>query len=461
MQILIVGAGEVGYHLAEILSKARHRVSVIDPDPAKVLRLQESLDVQVLVGDGTDAEVLTRGGAANAELALAVTDNDTTNMLACVILRNLGAQRVILRLKDTRRIASFYYFFKRSLGFEAALSTEDLAGQEIVATVRDRHALEVETFASGRVHLRRLRLARENELTQAPLEDLRLPERARIAAIVRGERLSLPKPEDQLAVGDQIYVLGAPTDVDQLEAIVEGAPTGRRTVILMGGTNLSCQVARDLAGTQGVSVRIIERDAERAREIAPQLDSSCTVLHGDATDLDVLLQERIGEANVFVATTRDDENNMVACQLARSLGVQRTVAIVNKSSYRQIYDLLGVDLAISPRILMASRILRFVRSMAVSAVAVVAEGRAELVELEAHFRGARNERRIKALGLPDDVLVGTIVRGEEVIVPDEDFVIEEGDQVILLGLPERVAAVERVFARGLSKRNEAEEDARE
>jgi trk system potassium uptake protein TrkA len=445
MDIVIVGAGEVGYHLAEILSREQHRVSVVDTDPDKARRIRETLDVHMELGDGTYAETLNRVGASRADLVVAVTDNDHVNMLACLVARRLGGKREILRLKDTTRLAGYRYFYKGALGFDVVLSTEELAADEIVATVREQHALEVESFADGRVQLRRLRIRQESELTCEVIAGLRLPAGLLIAAVARKDRFFVPSGDDQLAVDDQVYLIGRSGDLDQFEHLAGARRLGRRSVVIMGGGGVGRKIASRLDGVPGVSVRIFERDPAKARAIAPQFSSSVMVLVGDATDLDLLLEERIGEANVFIAGTDDDEDNMVACHLARSLGVERTVAIVNKASYRQIYDLMGVDLAISPRTLCANRILRFVRSGSVSSIAVIADGRGEVLELEAHFRGTRTERKVKNLGLPRGVVIGAIVRADDVIIPTGETSVEEGDHVILFTLPEKLGRVEDLF----------------
>jgi trk/ktr system potassium uptake protein len=442
MNILVIGAGEVGHHLAGILSRDDHAVSVVDPDPAKARRMTESLDVQAMVGDGTRVDVLVSAGASKADLVVAVADDDHVNMLACLLAKDLGAKRVILRLRDTSRLEGYRYFYKQSLGFDVVLSTGDLAAEEILATVRERHALEVESFADGRVQLRRLRLRDESELTNTPLLDLRLPAGVLVVAVSRGDRFFVPSGEDELLVSDHIYVIGEARDCDAFERLAGEKAAWNRSVVIMGAGGIGRQIVRHLRNTPGVSIKVIECDPARARALAVASERDALVLEGDATDLDLLMEERIGDANVFIATTGDDEDNMVACQLAHSMGVERTVAMLNKASYRNIYDIMGVDHAISPRILCANEILRFVRSGSPSAIAVIADGKAEVLELTARFPEAR---KIKELGLPRGAVIGALVRDDQVRIPTGETSVEEGDQVIVFTLPETLEQVERIF----------------
>ncbi len=208
---------------------------------------------------------------------------------------------------------------------------------------------------------------------------------------------------------------------------------------------VSRAVTRRLVPVQGISIRVIERDPVRAKAFAAEFPSEVMVLDGDASDLDMLHEERIGEANVFIATSGDDEENMVACLLVHSLGTERTIALVNKPSYRQIYDLLGIDQAISPRILCANKILRFVRSGSVSAIAVLGEGKAEVLEVEVHLPGKKTSAKIKTLGLPRGAVIGALLHGDETRVPHGESVVEEGDHVVVFTLPENVEKVLEVF----------------
>ena len=232
MNILIVGAGEVGYHLASVLSREEHRVTVVDADPTKAQRLMEALDVHAHVGDATRAEVLTQCGAPKADLCVVVTGDDRINMLCCVLARSLGSKRIVLRLKDIKQLSGYSTFYKRALGFDVVISTEELAADEIVNGVREQNALEVESFAEGRVQLRRLRLRVESELTSEPLADLRLPAGVLVVAVIRGQGFFMPRGDTELAVSDQIYVLGTSTDLDALELMAGAKPHGRRSVVL-------------------------------------------------------------------------------------------------------------------------------------------------------------------------------------------------------------------------------------
>ncbi|MEZ5979382.1 MAG: Trk system potassium transporter TrkA [Planctomycetota bacterium] len=441
MDIVIVGAGEVGLYLADILTRESHRVSVVDSDPMKVRRLQETLDVQALEGDGTRPEVLASAGAAHADLFVAVTNDDRINMIAALMGRHLGAKRVIVRLRDTSRLEGYHFFHKRAIGYDVLLSTDDLATEEILGTVREHHALEVESFASGRVQLRRLRIRKAGELTSDVLAKLELPGGLLVAAISRRDQFFVASGSDRLEVDDQVYVIGKAGDLDQFEAL-SGAPRlGRRSVMIMGGGRIGVRLAEALGAMPGVSVRILERDPERAKLIAGRFGSSVMVLVGDATDIELLNEERISEVNTFIATSADDEDNIIACHLASTLGVGRTVAILDKAAYRKVFDSLHIDKAISPRLLCAKRILRFVRAASIASIAVIAEGRAEVLEIEARSFGGKNERKVKNLGMPSGIIIGAVVHGEEVVVPRGDTIVRSGDRLILFTLPERLEAL--------------------
>ena len=446
MNIVIVGAGEVGQHLADILSREEHAVTVVDPDPSKSRRMTESLDVQALVGDGTRADTLTNAGASTAHLVIAVSDDDHVNMLTSVVAKKLGAERVILRLKDTQVLTDFRYFYKDALGFHVVLSTEELAAESILSTVRERHALEVESFADGKVQLRRLPLRESSELTSAPLGELRIPPGVLVVALQRDREFLVPSGEDELRVGDQVYVLGQTRDLDAFERVAGETVVWKRSAVIMGAGSIGREIARRLSDSPGIEVFVIEKDRARAQALSSESRGAVTVLVGDATDFTLLQEERIATASVFVATTNDDEINMIACMLAKGHGAERTVALIQKSGYREVYDFLeGVDQAISPRAICAAHILRYVRAGSPRAISVIGQGAAEVLELQTTIKDAI---KVKKMGLPKGAVVGAIVHEESVSIATGDSVVRPGDTLIVFTVVEKLEEVERVLRPG-------------
>jgi len=454
MDVVVVGAGEVGQHLADVLSRADHRVTIVDRDPAKCARLTESMDAQVVVGDGARTAVLNQAGVSKADILIAVTNDDHVNMLACLSGRHLGARRIVLRLKDITLLEGYRYFYKRALGFDLVLCTDDLAAEEITDVVREHHALEVESFAHGRVQMRRLRVGADTDLTSGPIKETRIPSGVLIVAVTRGKEIFVPDKATKLTPEDQILVVGRPRDLDRFEEFTGHPRLGHRSVVIMGGGGVGRLVARKLEKMPDVSVRLIERDPERAKELASEFSSAVMILVGDSTDLSLLQEERMGEANVFIATTGEDERNMVACQLARSMGVERTMAMVNKADYQHIYDLLNIDNAVAPRTLLTNQVMRYVRAASVSSLSVLSGGKAEILELEVRFQDGRTEHKVRDLGLPPDARVAAIVRDEGIVVPEGDTVVHKGEQLIIFTLAGSVGDVEDAFRASDGLRND-------
>lgn len=443
MNIVIIGAGEVGQHLAGVLSREEHSVTVVDPDPSKSRKLTESLDVQSLVGDGTRADTLTDAGASAADLVIAVSDDDRVNMLTSVIAKKLGASRVIIRLKDTRVLADYRYFYKDALGFDVVLSTEELVAEELLGLVRERHALEVQSFANGQVQLRRLRLKEDSELTRKPLGELKIPSGVLVTAVSRGGQLTVPSGSDELLGKDQVYVLGSSKDLDQFERLAGEKVEWKRSVVIMGAGGIGREIALRLSGEPGISVLVLEQDPARARALDLECSGDLTVMVGDATDMMLFREERLADASVFVATTHDDEDNIVACQLAKSFGVQRTVALVEKSSYAEIFDLLeGVDQAISPRMMCAKAITRLARAGSPRAIAAIGNGQAEIIELEV---GLKEPVKLRKLGLPGGVVLGALVRDNAVTIPGGETLVRRGDTAVVFAMREALEEAERAL----------------
>ena len=443
LKIVIVGAGEVGQHIAAILSRESHAVTIVDPDPAKARKLAESFDLQTHRGDGTRADVLMDAGASTADLLVAVADDDHVNLLTSVIAKRLGAARVIVRLKDTRILDSYRYFYKDTLGFDVEISVEQLAAEKVNELVREHHALEVETFANGKVQLRRVLLRNESEVTSAALGELRLPSGVLVAAISRTGELEVPAGDAELQVGDQIYLMGTRKGLDAFEKVAGELTEFKRSVVVYGASTIGRSIAKSLAGESGLSVIVIEADEARARALDLECAGSLKVLVGNVMDRNVLQEEGIGDASVFVAAGEDDGGNVVACQLAKAFGVERTVAVLESAGLSEIFDFLeGVDQVVSPRIASANAILRFVRAGSMNAIAVIGGGKAEVLEFKTVLR---EPTKVKKLGLPRGVVLGAVVRDEEVTVPTGDTVVRTGDTLIVFAKSDAIPEVEKLL----------------
>ncbi len=442
MNILIVGLGQVGSHLAKVLS-ADHSVTVIDTDSHRLRRVAEALDVQSVQGDGAHPEVLDRADAASADLLLAVANDDDVNMLTCLFGKRMGAKTTVLRVKDLSPFRSFRTFLRKNLQFDLVLSLEDLAAEEIVKVVRQNQAIGVENFADGKVQMLRLRLSEDSKLLGTPLKSLKIPSGVLITAIDRAREVIIPGGDDELRAGDEVFVLGEPKAVATLEKKTGMRSTHLRKVVIFGGSRVTRSVCEALKRFH-VDARVIVEDREEARALSAELDGTL-ILHGEGTDLALLREERVGEADAFLGLSDDDERNLMSCQLAKRLGVARTAALVQKPDYVDIYHELGIDVAVSPRLLCTNRILSFVRSGSVSTIATIEEGKAEVLELEVQAGSRIVGKALKDAGFPRGCVVGAIAReGGEILIPRGTDEIRSLDNLVCFVLNDVIDEVVRL-----------------
>ncbi len=441
MRILIVGLGAVGSHLAKVLSADEgHRVTVVDADAHRLRRVSEALDVKAVHGDGSRPDVLDKAGADAANLLLAVSNDDNVNMLTCLFGKRMGAKRTVLRIKDIAPFAGFKTFFRKNLQFDVVLSLEDIAAEEIVKSLLENQAVAVENFAEGKIQLRRLKLGEDSTLLDVPVRDLKMPGNVLITAIDRNHEVVVPGGADILLAGDEVLVLGEPKGIAAFEKKAGVRAKILKSIVIHGASGVAEHVCRALQ-RMGVQIRVIVEDREDAEELSTRLHD-VTVLHGEGTDLRLLQEERVGDADAFLSVANDDEINLMSCQLARSLGVERTVALVQKPDYVTLYERLGVDVAISPRLLCANRILGLVRGGSVSTIATIEEGKAEVFEIEVKPGTPLVGKTLANAGFPRGSVVGAIARESgEILVPRGDAEIQAWDNLVIFALKDVVETV--------------------
>ena len=441
MNIMIVGLGEVGSHLAKILSTEGHSVTVIDSDVHKLHRVSEALDVHAIRGDGSQPDVLDKADAASADLLLAVSNDDNVNKLTCLFAKRMGTKKAVIRVKDLTSLRKYRTFFRKNLQYDLVLSLEDLAAEEIVKTIRQNQAVAVETFAEGKVQLRRLRLNEESSLLGVPVKDLKIPTGVLITAIDRDHEVVIPGGSDILQVNDEVFALGNPKSIASLEKKTGVRSTYLRRVVMFGATAIVRHVCEALHRLRA-ETRVIVEDRADAERLSASLKGA-VVLHGNATDLALLQEEGVADADAFLGLSEEDEKNLMSCQLARSLDVKRTVALVQKPDYVSIYQRLGIDVAVSPRLLCANRILSFVRGGSVSTIATIEDGKAEVLEVEIKPGSKLVGRSLAKAGFPRGCVVGAIAReGGEIVIPRGEDKIEALDNLVLFVMSD---VIDKVF----------------
>ncbi|HUU45479.1 MAG TPA: Trk system potassium transporter TrkA [Acidobacteriota bacterium] len=444
MNIIVIGLGEVGKHIAGVLVSENQNVTLIDRSESALSQSRETLDVMTLSGDGGTITTLLQAKVDTADLVIAVTDNDDVNLLASLMSRKLGAKRVIARVSDTGDPLVTDTRWAADLGIDLVISPERAAAIEIARIIENAGVTWVESFGEDRIEMMRLRVrADDSPAINMALHEIPTPPNSLVAAIGRGESFIIPDGHERLQDGDEIYLIGKPEVMAEARSVLIGPHKPASKVVIVGATPVGRALADQLAAT-GIDIYVVERNALTAESMAMEIKQG-VVVHGDCTQSDFLRSENLTNADVFVAVTKSDEVNLMVGLLAKKLGVPTTIVVAHKPGYATIYEELGIDTTISPRLLAANQILRYVRRGRVLSVSVLANGAGEILEMEAE-RGAKITRApLREIGFPKGVRVGAVATGNDVTVPGGDFVITEDARVIIFTTPGMRDAVERLF----------------
>lgn len=442
MYVVIVGMGQVGRHIVELLEFDGHDVVAIDQDPKTIADVEERHDVLTMVGYGANDGVLRTAQVQRADLVVAVTDDDEVNLITALAGRRLGAKRAVARVQGEAWSEDADGVAYGMLGVDVVINPRLLVAQEIAKIARSHGALEVIDMANDQVELVQVQLSKGCRMLRKPLAKLELPEHTLVAAIVRNGELSVPSGADVLLQDDRIYLLGRREKVLEAEDLFTARREAESACIIGGGV-IGTALARSLCD-DGANVILIEKDEGRARVVAEQLPR-VTVLNADGTNLALLNEERVGDYDMFVATSKDDETNLMACLLAKRVGSARSVAVVHRPDYMEIYRHLGVDIVLSPRVVASDHILRYTRASEVQRLTVLEQGQAEVLEIVAPEGSRGVDVPLKRMGMPRGAIIGALVKGEGVTIPGGDDVVKAGDTVIVLTTSKARTAVARLF----------------
>ncbi len=456
MKILVLGAGRVGTSVVSNLAQENYDVVVVDKNPEILRELRDRFDIATVTGNAAHPPVLGSAGAEDADLIVAVTSDDETNILACQIAHTLF--RVPKKIARIRAIEYTRYpqlFGPGGLAVDVVISPEQIISDFISGLLQYPGASQVLDFADGRVRLVSVQAVAGGPLVTHPIRELHqhMPRvHARITAIFRQGRPIVPTGDMIIEPGDEVFFVASPAEIRGVMSELRGLDRPYRRIMFAGGGHIGKRVAKALE--RRFQVKVIEKDPKRARKLAADLDNT-VVLVGDAADRDLLLNENIENIDVFCAITDDDEANILSAMLAKKLGARRVISLINRPAYADLVERNLVDLVISPQEATIGSLLRHVRRGDVVQVHSLRRGAAEAIEAVAHGCPGRSRvvgRTIERLKLPAGVVPGVIVRGKEVIQAHHDTQIQENDHVIMFLLDKKlIPTVENLFAPPVAK----------
>ena len=456
MKIIILGAGQVGTSVASNLASEANDITVVDQNADLLRDLQDRLDLRAVHGYAAYPDVLTRAGAEDADMIIAVTNSDETNMVACQVAWTLfRTPTKIARVRSQKFLGESKLFGSQGLPIDLLISPEQLVTEYILRLIQHPGSLQVLDFAGGRARMVAVRAYHGGPLVGHQLRELNehLPgtTEARVAAIYRRDRAIEPKGTTIIEVDDEVFFIAASDNIGDVMKELRSAERRFRRIMIAGGGNIGKRLATLLE--REYRVKLVERDLDRARSIAEELERTI-VLHGDGADEDLLLEENIEDTDVFCAVTNDDEANVLAAMLAKRLGARKVMALINRAAYVDLVQSGPIDIAISPQQATIGTLLTHVRRGDVAAVHALRRGAAEAMEAIAHGDETSSKvvgKRVEQIKLPAGASIGAIVRGEQVLMAHHDTVIETEDHVIrFLVDKSKIGEVERLFQVGIT-----------
>ena len=451
MKIVILGAGQVGRTAASHLSREEaNEVTVVDTNEEALRDLQDRLDIRTVAGNASFPTVLEAAGAAEADIVVALTSSDEVNMMACEVAYTLfRTPTKIARIRAAEYTSRPQLFSEEAISVDVFISPEQLVTEYVERLIRYPGALQVLDFADGKVQLVGVRALKGGLLVGHRLRELRehLPKiDTRVVAIFRGGRSVIPDGDTVIEVGDEVFFLASSNHLRRVMSELRAQDGPVRRVVIAGGGNIGFRLARALEKDN--QVKLIERDPRRARRISEQLENTI-VLNGDAADEELLVEENIDSADVFAALTNSEEANILSAMLAKRLGANKVMALINKPSYAELMESGSIDIAISPQTVTIGSLLAHVRRGDVVRVHSLRRGAAEALEVIVHGSDRSSRvvgKRVDEIKLPEGASIGAISRGDEVIMAHHDTVIQPDDHVILFLADRRhIEAVERLF----------------
>ncbi|MFP6612482.1 MAG: Trk system potassium transporter TrkA [Pirellulales bacterium] len=431
MNIVVLGAGTVGTSIADLLVNDRHDVTVIDQDVVQTHEVNERLDVRAVTGSASQSSVLFQAGVSTADLCLAVTGNDEVNLIAASMAKAMGAARSVARIYAPVYYDMSTFDYQRHFKIDRLLSLEHLTAMELAHEIRHPGSAMMEHFARGELEVEEVEITQKTGVIGRPIRELGLPQNVRIASITRDGRTELAVASDQLEVGDWVTLIGMGDDIDNVKDMFQKELPAKQGVVIAGGGETGYHLAQALEGSGSFGVVLMDHNRDRCDFLSQNLKRT-TVVHSDATRRDQMEEERVGSADVFVACTAEDEDNIMACVTAREIGTENIMAVIERPDYAAVVGKLGIGKAVSPRVVMAQQVRSFLYRGPIISRTTLGTGSIHVCELAVVEGAACTEHVLSNLQLPEKCLVAVIVHEEFVRVPGADDRLRPGDTAIVL-----------------------------
>ncbi|NVN19793.1 Trk system potassium transporter TrkA [Muricauda sp. HICW] len=448
MRIIIAGAGEVGFHLAKLLSYEAQEITLIDTDKERLSYADTHLDIRVLRGDATSIQVLQDADVDGSDLVIGVTASETTNLTLCVLAKQLGCKRTMARISNTEFMDNRELIRFEQLGIDELISPERLAATEIQLMLNQSAFNDTYQFEEGLLTMFGVILPKT-----APFVGKMVKEAARIfpelnfmpiALQRKGTQFTLiPRGDTVFKEGDQVYFITSDKGVEELYKLSGMQKQDIKNVMILGGSKVGYKTARDLCNKK-FNVKLIEKNKEKAFDIADELPHAL-VINGDGRNVELLEEESLESMDAFIAVTGNSETNIMSCLVAKNKKIKKTIALVENMDYFQLSHSIGVDTLINKKLLAANSIFRYIRKGEVLALTRLNNLNAEILEFEVKASSLVNGEIIRELNFPREASIGGVIRNGEGIIALGDFRIAEGDKVVVCCLPKAIPRIEKLF----------------
>ncbi len=445
MNIIIAGDGEVGVHLAQSLTELDHNITVVDPHSELLKRLESETDLLTITGDSTSPQVLQDAGVGGCDLFLSVLHDESINLVTCILAKKLKAKKTVARITNAELLAPKHREMFRDLGVDEMVCPERIAAKEITNLLNNTVATEFFDFSGGLLTMYVLRLDEGSPVVGKDVKELKLiyPDlQVRVVALLRNGNTIIPHGDTVFRGGDLAYLIGRANQMENINRAVGKHAVSIKNTMIAGGGRIGRYAAMTLQDKMRIT--LIEENRQRAEELSALLENTL-IIHGDATDIELLKEEGLQNADAFIGVTDSSETNVLTCLHAKRLGVKRTIALVENTGFIDISQDIGIDTIINKKLITASYIARFiVKGDAVSSKWLSGTN-AEVIELIVGKWSPATRKPIGELDIPQGATIGGVIRGRETILPSRDLQLKQDDKVVVFTLPKAMAAVARLF----------------